>query len=261
MRAFISISKSTQEFRSIAAVLAALCGVLFVPGLAQSEETKAESKTLKPEEEDFSHSPYTEYGEFNEQREEDELTRFFQYGRFFGVSIGSGFSGVTGNRGALYQGGAPLYDFKIHYWFDFNFALQFGFSSATHFLESSSLGHVDVTLVRAGADFKYYLPTKDLSAAVSFSNPYLLLGALNVTKTDSNAQEGTVENDAGLGFTAGAGLEFVVSPGKTYFTLEGKYQLVTFKDTFTTEFRSDSTPVADLTGDFFLVTASLLFTW
>src|SRR5947209_990104 len=40
-------------------------------------------RTLQPEEEDFTNTPYTEYGEFNEEEEEAADTRFFQYGRFF----------------------------------------------------------------------------------------------------------------------------------------------------------------------------------
>ena len=37
-------------------------------------------RTNKPEEDDFTQTPYTEYGSFNEEKEEEEDTKFFQYG-------------------------------------------------------------------------------------------------------------------------------------------------------------------------------------
>ena len=36
--------------------------------------------------------------------------------------------------------------------------------------------HVDVNLALLGAALRYYFDTKDLSAAVSFANPYIVLG-------------------------------------------------------------------------------------
>ena len=86
---------------------------------------------MQPEEEDFSSSPFTEYGEFNEEQDEAADTKFFQYGRLFGVSLGLGFEGVTGNRGLLWQGGFPMIEMKVHYWFDFNVALDLGFANAS----------------------------------------------------------------------------------------------------------------------------------
>ena len=90
-------------------------------------------KTVQPEEDDFSNTPFTEYGEFNEEADEEADANFFAHGRFFGVSLGLGFEGVTGNRGLLYQGGFPMVNGKIHYWFDFNFALDMDFYFASHF--------------------------------------------------------------------------------------------------------------------------------
>ncbi len=234
------------------------------PALAQEPETGASStppRTQQPEEPEFKETPYTGYGEFNEQEDEDDASRFFQFGRFFGVSIGSGFNGVTGNRGLLYQGGTPVVDFKLMYWFDFNFALELGLTTATHFYDSTSRGHADITLTRVGVDLRYYLPMQDLSAPITFANPYLLLGAGTISKQESLRTQGVVESDTGVGLAVGGGLEFTVSPRKIYFGMAAKYQFVTFKDTYTTEFQSDSIPITDLTGGFYTLLGSVLFTW
>lgn len=229
----------------------------------------ASDKTLQPEEEDFTGTPFTEYGEFNEESDEISDTRFFQHGRFFGASLGLGFQEISGNRGILWQGGFPAVDFKVHYWFDFNVALDLNVYTSSHFFETSVdeggasvLEHVDINMVRLGADIKYYFDTKNLTAAVSFANPYVLAGFGPYSKTETSSKDGTVETDSNVGLNLGAGLEFPIKHRKAYFTLEGKMHLVTFKDTYTDRFQSSkSAPLQDLTGQFFTATASLLFTW
>ncbi len=228
------------------------------------DPTASEAKTPKPqqpEEPDLRETPYTGYGEFNEQEDEDDSSRFFQYGRFFGVMIGLGTSGVTGNRGVLYQGGFPAIDFKVMYWFDFNFALELGVSSFRHFYESNSRGFADISLTRVGVDLRYYLPMDDFAAPITFANPYLVIGAGAISKAERLRDQGLTENDTAAGVTLGAGLEFTVAPRKIYFGLTGRYHLANFNDTFTTEFQSEPIPVTDLTGGFYTLTANVLFTW
>lgn len=226
---------------------------------APDNKSAAESKTNKPEDDDYSTTPFTEYGEFNETNEEEADAKFFQFGRFFGVSIGMGFQFIDGNRGSLWQGGFPVVDFKIHYWFDFNVGLDLGFYTASQFYNTTvqGKGHVNVNWLRVGLDIKYYFPTKNLSAAISFANPYILLGVGSFSKTENSNATQIPDTDASLGISGGAGFEFVVSPKKTYFELEFKANLVTFRDTFTTLYPN----LANLTGNFYTITGSLLFTW
>jgi hypothetical protein len=237
---------------------------LLAPSLARAAEPAApkESKTVQPEEEDFAGSPFTEYGEFNEEREEEEDAKFFAHGRFFGASLGAGYEGVTGNRGLLYQGGFPTIDFKLHYWFDFHFALDINLYYASHFFETTTTngGHTDVNVFHVGTDVKYYFDTKNLSAPISFANPYLILGFGSYTQTKSSFTQATQDPDTGVGLTGGAGLEFAIRPKKAYLELEAKYHLVRFKDSGTDQFRT-SNNVPDLSGGFFTVIASVLFTW
>ena len=72
----------------------------------------------------FDHSsPYLDYGDFNMNEEENDDALYFQYGRFFGVSLGAGYEAATGNRGKLYDAALPRFDIRMHYWFNFNFAI------------------------------------------------------------------------------------------------------------------------------------------
>jgi hypothetical protein len=124
------------------------------PVSAASPAPAARSKTLEPEEEDLKGTPYTQYGEFNEQDEEEAVTRYLQYGRFFGVSFGGGLTGVTGVRGTLYQGGLPSFELKLHYWFDFDLAMEMAVNFSSHYFDTVTRGRVDTTLLRLGLDLK-----------------------------------------------------------------------------------------------------------
>jgi hypothetical protein len=247
-------------------VLAALLGLMVgaTAARAESPPPNKDSKTLIPEEDDFSETPFTEYGEFNEEADEAADTKFFQYGRFFGASLGIGFEGISGNRGLLWQGGFPTVDFKLHYWFDFNVALDLGFFTTKHFFEvpgGSNPGTFDVSIFYVGLAAKYYFDTKNLSAAISFANPYVKLGFGSFTKSELNPlSEDAAEVDNAISVSGGAGLEFAIKPRKVYVSVEGNVFFPRFVDTTTTRFQS-SNSLQDLEGLFYTATASILFTW
>lgn len=254
MRAFTSISELRQT---------ACCAMLALVACAVSAP-RAFAVDGKPDhgvEEDYSDTPYTEYGEFNEEADEAAETKFFQYGRFFGVSVGLGYSGVTGNRALLWQGGFPLIDIKVHYWFDFNMAMDLGFNFSTHSYETTvpSSDHFDVGMNWVGADIKYYFDTKNVAAPIAFANPFILLGVGSFSKSETSANTGSINNDSAFGLTVGGALEFVISPRKSYFQLEGKVNLVTFKDTSTSIYTSAG--IEDLSGPFYSITGNFLFTY
>ena len=184
-----------------------------------STEALAETPPVAGEDDDFSRSPYTEYGEFNESSDEAEATFFYQYGKFFGVSLGGGYQGVTGNRGLLWQGGFPAVSLKVHYWFDLNFALQMEFYTASHFYTDGSTG-ISVNMSRIGLDLKYYIDVRNLGAALTFANPFIAVGLGAYSKSEiASVGSTTPSNLAAFGFAAGIGLEFVIVPKKTYFTI------------------------------------------
>lgn len=225
-------------------------------------------RTQQPEEDDFRPTPYTSFGEFNDE-EESEDTRFFQYGRFFGVSLGLGYEGATGNRGALFTGGIPAYELRVHYWFDFNFALTLGIYSAKHqytgLRENSADNEQskhDFSLFKFGAELRYYFDTRDATAPVTFAGPFLTVGVGQYTKTENDISDPTtVAKDNAFGLSVGAGLEFPLKPRKSYLNLETKFHSVSFNDTGLSVTTAGSKVTPDTSGLFFTVMASILFTY
>ena len=165
---------------------------------------------MAPDEEDFSSTPYTEFGEFNDEDVEAQETRFFMYGRHFAISIGSGLMQVSGNRGAVYQGGFPSIDFRFHFWFDFHSALDFGFAQST-FNYSLNSQRTDVSITNVGLHYKRYLNTTDMSSGVSFANPYFLVGFGSYTQREVNVAANTSNpSDTQVAPILGGGLEFIL---------------------------------------------------
>ena len=187
---------------------------------------------------------------------DDISTLAGKLGKFFGVSLGGGYQGVTGNRGLLWQGGFPAVSLKVHYWFDLNFALQMEFYTASHFYTDGSTG-ISVNMSRIGLDLKYYIDVRNLGAALTFANPFIAVGLGAYSKSEiASVGSTTPSNLAAFGFAAGIGLEFVIVPKKTYFTIEAKYHIAQFTDQF-----SSVNGISDLTGDYYTTTGNILFTW
>ncbi|MGE0615070.1 MAG: hypothetical protein AB7P04_05490 [Bacteriovoracia bacterium] len=210
--------------------------------------------------EDYSETPYTQYGETNEDEDEAEAANFFQHGRFFGVSLGVGFEGATGNRGILWAGGFPMVSIRIHYWFDFNFAMQMEYSTVSHFFDASGGGSItDVNVNHIGLDLKYYFDTRNLSSALTFSNPYVVAGAGNYSKGEVDQATQSVSQMNAFGFSAGFGFDFLISRKKSYFELEAKLHFVPYEDRGSPLYQTQG--IEDLTGAYYTLVGSLLFTW
>jgi hypothetical protein len=235
------------------------------PARAAAPDDKKDPKTNQPEEDDFTGTPYTEYGEFNEEEDEEEDSKFLKFGRLFGVSLGLGFEGVDGYKGVLYEGGFPVIDGKIHYWFDFHFALDLDVAWAQHAYNdvgTTQAGRVSVNIIRFGLDAKYYFDTHNLAAPLSFASPYLIVGFGAFAKSESSAKRDENVNDTAVGFSPGMGLEFAIKPRKVFLALEGKYNVVNFpKDSGTERFLNSTPKLDDFTGNFFTFIASMLITW
>lgn len=219
------------------------------------------SKVYQPQEDDFKTTPYTGYGEFDEDKEENETLKFFQYGRFFGASLGLGAESVTGNRGLLWQGGFPYMNVKLHCWLDFQAALELGIAIVSHDYESKTLGGgTTVSVTNLGLGFRYYFDTRDLSAVLTFAHPHLLLGAGSYSKSEFTQATGATDTDNAFGFQMGGGLEFPITTKSLYFTMTSTYQYVFYKDRKNTSFAQQD-KIADLTGGFITFVGGLMFTW
>jgi hypothetical protein len=203
-------------------------------------------------------TPYLEYGDFNINEDDDADTMYFQYGRFFGVSLGLGYQTATGNRGLLYTPAFPRFDLKVHYWFDFQLAMNMGIFFASHAYDFSGIN--TVKLIGYGVDLKYYFDVRNAAAAISFSNPFLIGGVGSISKTETNATSANPDLDSTFSVNAGVGLEFPISHKKAYFILEGRYHTQNFLDSNEVKYQS-AKGISDLSGGFMTLMGHILFTW
>ncbi len=209
--------------------------------------------------------PYSEYGEFDSSEDEAQDEKFFQYGRFFGVGLGSGVTTPTGNAGKLYQGGFPMVDLRVLYWFDFLIALQVMVQNSKHNYDAPPDGLSDVNFFRFLGQVKYYIDTRDLAAPVTFIGPHFIFGAGLYQRTDNiGSGTGTTSGDntqtlQAFGVNAGIGFELTLKPKKTYLDLEGMAHFVQFSDQFDPKFKNVG--ILDRTGTWFTFGAALVWTW
>jgi hypothetical protein len=246
--------------------VALLAFLLALPAFAAEGGSGKGSKADEPYSDEILSGPFSEYGEFDSAEDEAQDERFFQYGRFFGVGLGVGFTSATGNAGKIYQGGFPTVDFRLHYWFDFNFALSIGIQNSKHNYDIEPDGLTDVNLMRVMFLVRYYFDTRDLSAPITFVGPHLLFGGGYFSRTD-NIGSGTGDSTTGesvqaestFGFTAGAGLELTLKPKRTFLTIDGMIHVTQFADQFDTKFQNAG--IEDRSGSWLTGTISIMWTW
>ena len=203
-------------------------------------------------------TPFLEYGDFNINEDDDADTMYFQYGRFFGVSLGAGYEAATGNRGLLYTPAFPRFDLKVHYWFDFQLAMNMGIFFASHSFEVGG-ATTAVKLIGYGIDLKYYFDVRNASAPLTFANPFLIAGIGAINKTITTALASAPDTDSTLSVSFGGGFEFPIVYKKTYLILEGRYHTQNFTDSNSPDYQSKG--ISDLSGGFFTTMLHVLFTW
>ena len=232
------------------------------PAIPPGQGAQGESpNSIPPKKEESnlfdSASPYLDYADFNMNEEENEDTLYFQYGRYFGVSLGLGYQTATGNRGKHYQAALPRVDARIQYWFGFHFAGDLGIFFANHSFSDGSL-NTDVKLIGYGFHLKYYFDVKDSAAPISFANPFFMAGVGAMSKSQTTATSTEADSDSTMSVDFGGGFEFPVVYKKTYLSLEALYHTQSFIDTRETKY---SAIVPNLEGGFFTLLAHFMFVW
>lgn len=233
---------------NIALVYCAVLTVLILPlvGFAQGEAQESQYQ-----------NPFADYVPFEDEYDVDEDERFMYFGRFFAVGLGTGAQTFGGNIGKLYNTSLPTFHFNLLYFFDFRFAGQLHFSSASHAFSASPNGFVEVTLLQIAADLKYYFDTKDLSATVTAANPYIIAGVGNTFRSQIFQDFGTTEKDTALTLSAGLGVEFALKPRKISLGAEFRIHQLFFKDRFSQEYLISDIP--DTSGALYSFTTNLMF--
>lgn len=202
-------------------------------------------------------NPFSDFVPFEDEYDIDEDERFMYFGRFFAMSLGTGLHRFGGNIGKLYNTAVPVVDFKLIYFFDFRLAGQVGFSSASHAFDAEPSGVVEVNLLRLNGDLKYYFDTKELSAALSSANPYLVVGLSNTFRTQAFQTQSEAQRDNAFAVSGGMGMEFAIKPRKTSIGFEGRMHQIFFKDRYEETYLPSGIP--DLTGNMYSLTTSLIF--
>ncbi len=220
-----------------------------IPSGAKKEDTGLFDQT----------SPYLEYGDFNMNDDENDDSLYFQYGRFFGVSMGLGYQTALGNRGKLYEAALPRLDLRVMYWFTFNFGMDLGIFFANHSFTNSDGNNTQVKMIGYGMHLKYYFDVRDSSAALTFANPFLAVGIGAMSKSESTIKSTEPESDSTLSMDFGGGFEFPVSYKKTYFILELLYHTQNFKDSIETLYEKRG--ITDLNGGFLTLVGHFMFVW
>ena len=239
-------------------VKAAALGLLVVtalgsarPAVAAPGEDSAQSGTAELA------NPFSDFVPFEDEYDVDEDERFMYFGRFFGVSLGTGFNTFTGNIGKLYNTALPIMDFRLIYFFDFRLAGSLGISSASHAFAATQTGSVSVNLMRINADLKYYFNTKNVGAAITSASPYLIGGVSQTFRAQTFNDLGQVQKDNALAVSAGGGVEFALKPRKTSLGFETRLHQIFFRDRYAETFADDGIP--DTTGNMVSFTTNVTF--
>ena len=240
-----------MRVRLILLLLLLLSGIFSTPSHAASPEESTQAGTAELA------NPFSDFVPFEDEYDIDEDERFMYFGRFFAVSMGTGIHKFSGNIGKLYNTAIPVLDFRMIYFFDFRLAGQLGISSASHAFNAAPNGAVDISLFRINADLKYYFDTKNMGAAITSSNPYVVGGVSQTFRTQSFQDHNSVEKDNAFAISGGLGMEFALKPRKTSIGIEGRIHQIFFEDRFTQEYLESG--IEDTTGSMYSVITSLIF--
>jgi hypothetical protein len=202
-------------------------------------------------------NPFSDFVPFEDEYDIDEDERFMYFGRFFAVSLGTGMHVFGGNIGQLYNTALPVLDFRLVYFFDFRLAGVIGLSSASHAFNAAPNGAVEVSLLRLNADLKYYFDTKNVGAAITAANPYVVAGVSQVFRTQVFQDHNSVEKDNAFAVSGGLGMEFALKPRKTSIGVEGRIHQIFFQDRYDQQYLPSGIP--DLTGNMYSLITSLIF--
>lgn len=225
------------------------------------------------------------FSDFNEDIESTQMAedeRFYRYGRFFTFQLGIGLTSFTGNRGIAYDNDPPTYNLGVNYFMDFQNSFGMGVEYSRHnmFVDSavvgfpnfegeSSVGLIDISMLRVYFSTRYYIDTADLGTAITYSNPYLVARLEYWYRTAKfRDQEERIPNESGggLGVGLGGGLEFPIKIKESYLGVEALWHTVSFDDKFTQNFRADPQKngtynIEDLTGNVISIIVSYVINW
>jgi hypothetical protein len=214
-------------------------GIYFVIALLLLNSTPALAKSylLAQSDPDEAYDPFIDYSEFDEASDEEADINFFRHGRFFTVGLVGGQRDFTGNFRKTYKA-APTFGILLTYFFDFRFALTFGFLTGDHAVNFTTVDGVgnkkaydgNVSFTYLNFDLKYYFNTQNITRGLADLNPYMLGGFSQFYRTYTISGTEGFARDAAMGVDLGGGLEVPLMRKKAFFGVQGAYHYVNFAD-------------------------------
>lgn len=227
------------------------------------------------------------FNDFSEDLESSQVLedeRYYRYGRFFSVNLGTGATTFTGNRGRAYYDNHPSFHLSVNYFIDFQRVLTLGVEYSKHtmiidsvvngYRDQGNLGAVVSDFTRPFIGYKYYIDTTDLGTAITYSNPHFIGRVEYWYQTNKFIDQPNLEKQSGggIGTSLGFGLEFPIELKKSYLSVQGLYHVVNFFDKYTQDYRiatdANGVPIAgstkgydDLNGNVFSFIITYNFTW
>lgn len=176
------------------------------------------------------YDPFSDYSEFTEASAEEADINFFRNGRLLNIGFFAGGKGFTGGYSDLYST-APTFGLFATYFFDLQFAVQFGFSSSDHNFSfttnQNNTYRAKMRLFDVNLHGKYFFNTQNMTRAFAEWNPYLIGGTSQIRRSHSTNNV-VRSNDNTQSFDIGAGVEYMFNNKKNFVGFQLLYQYANF---------------------------------
>ena len=253
-------------------LLAVLLFFLSCNGFANIESLNIENDDLNLGSTDI-------FNDFNEDYENTKVLEdenFYQYARFYNVSLSLGHTMFDGNRGSAYVNEPPTLGISLNYFINFRTSMGIGWAYSQHhfFIDQAVNGYnpdppgaIAVRCLRFFINYRHYLDTSNLGTAITYANPYFALSMEYWYITNRFIDQSQLENEkgGGFGFGYGGGLEFPIKLRDTYLGVEFLIHSINFHDKYTQKYRALVTGTgfgySDMSGTGYTTKVSYIFGW
>jgi hypothetical protein len=142
------------------------------------------------------------------------------------------------------------------YWLTQHLALGLEASQATDSYGVAGGSRVNVGIAHVEFNARVYASLHSIAPAISFISPFLTVGGGVYLESPSAPDGGLVAaQDLEPGMSVGAGLKFTVIPQSVAFEVLGRWDSVSFKDTYSPQ--AQALGFSNLTGQLFSLNGSL----
>ncbi|MBE8221731.1 MAG: outer membrane beta-barrel protein [Bdellovibrionales bacterium] len=163
-----------------------------------------------------SYYTFSDYGEFDIVKEEEQDVNFFNDGRFLSLGLALERSVPIGDLSEIYGGSFGVNIFAT-YFFDLRFALQVNIGEQDHKYQSAD-GSIksSAKFKNLGIGIKYYVNPDKIVYSLSRFNPYIITSVSLITELRSLPGVEDLSEVSHSAYNFGLGFELPL-PGKKFF--------------------------------------------